>query len=189
MGRLLVCDPIAASAVEAMRAAGIDVDVRGDITLEDLAGIIRELNLDKPIVMGHSMGSASAAWFAAKYPDVPGAVILEDPRLVPRPAGDPRLTVNAEAQKKRRAQILVRNNTPYEELVAGCLKNNPQWGLSEAMIWAPSKRLHHPNTAYRNLGARPQMSELFTKITAPTLILKADDQGQVIYTGGYCKVG
>lgn len=42
MGKLLVCDPIAASAVEAMRAAGIDVDVRGDITLEDLAGIIGE---------------------------------------------------------------------------------------------------------------------------------------------------
>ena len=42
MGRLLVCDPIAASAVEAMRAAGIEVDVRGDITLEDLAGIIGE---------------------------------------------------------------------------------------------------------------------------------------------------
>jgi len=40
MGKLLVCDPIAASAVEAMRAAGIDVDVRDDITLDDLAGII-----------------------------------------------------------------------------------------------------------------------------------------------------
>ena len=38
MGKLLVCDPIAASAVEAMRAAGIDVEVRDDITLEDLAG-------------------------------------------------------------------------------------------------------------------------------------------------------
>jgi D-3-phosphoglycerate dehydrogenase len=42
MGKLLVCDPIAASAVEAMRAAGIDVEVRDDITLEDLAGIIGE---------------------------------------------------------------------------------------------------------------------------------------------------
>ena len=42
MGKLLVCDPIAASAVEAMRTAGIDVEVRDDITLEDLAGIIGE---------------------------------------------------------------------------------------------------------------------------------------------------
>lgn len=40
MGKLLVCDPIAASAVEAIRAAGIEVDVRDDITLDDLAEII-----------------------------------------------------------------------------------------------------------------------------------------------------
>ena len=35
------------------------------------AGLIKELKLNKPILMGHSMGSASVAHFAAKYPDVP----------------------------------------------------------------------------------------------------------------------
>jgi pimeloyl-ACP methyl ester carboxylesterase len=50
-----------------------------DVQVEDLAGLIKALKLDKPILMGHSMGSASVAWFAAKYPDVPRAVILEDP--------------------------------------------------------------------------------------------------------------
>jgi pimeloyl-ACP methyl ester carboxylesterase len=60
-----------------------------DAQAEDLAALIRELKLVKPIVMGHSMGSASAAWFAAKYPDVPRAVILEDPGLVRRPGAGP----------------------------------------------------------------------------------------------------
>jgi pimeloyl-ACP methyl ester carboxylesterase len=41
-------------------------------------------------------------------------------------------------------------------------------------VWAPSKRQHHPNTAYGSIGTRPAMSELFPKITVPTLILKAD---------------
>ena len=150
-----------------------------DVQTEDLAGLIRALKLEKPIVMGHSMGSSSVAWFAARYPDIPRAVILEDPRLTPRPAGDPRAAANTDAIEKQRAQILARNNTPYEELVAGCMKNNPQWGLSECKIWAPSKRLHHPNTAYRSMGDRPQASELFAKITAPTLILKADAEGEV----------
>ena len=148
-----------------------------DAQAEDLAGIIRELKLDKPIVMGHSMGSSSAMWFAAKYPDIPRGVILEDPRLTPRRSGDPRASSNT-AVEKRRAQILKRNNTPYAQLVADCMKRNPHWGLSECKIWAPSKRLHHPNTAYRRIGDRPQTSELFTKITAPTLILKADAQGE-----------
>ncbi len=42
MSKLLVCDPIDRSAIEDMRAAGIEVDVRDDITQEALAEIIGE---------------------------------------------------------------------------------------------------------------------------------------------------
>ena len=55
-----------------------------DVMVDDLAGLIRELKLVKPIVMGHSMGSATAAWFGAKYPDIAHAIVLEDPGLVRR---------------------------------------------------------------------------------------------------------
>lgn len=144
-----------------------------DAQAEDLAAFIRELKLVKPIVMGHSMGSSSAAWFAAKYPDVARAIVLEDPFLGPRRTGA------AGNQEQRRAQILATNNKTEAELVAQCLKGSPQWGQSECEVWAPSKRMHHPNTAYGSLGARPAMSELFPKITAPTLILKADADATV----------
>lgn len=40
MGKLLICDPVDASAIDEMRAAGIDVDVRDDITPAALAEII-----------------------------------------------------------------------------------------------------------------------------------------------------
>ena len=144
-----------------------------DAQAEDLAALIRELKLTKPIVMGHSMGSASAAWFAAKYPGVPRAIILEDPYLGPRRTG-----VGGD-REKRRAQILATNNKTEAELVAQCLKGSPQWGQSECEVWAPSKHMHHPNTAYASLGARPEMSGLFPKITAATLILKADADAAV----------
>ena len=155
-----------------------------DAQVEDLAGLIEQLKLKNPILMGHSMGSSSVAWFAAKYPDVPRAVILEDPRLISRPASDPLASGPSDsaavaAQEKRRAQILKRNNTSVEDLVAQCLTNNPQWGQSECEYWAPSKRLHHPDTAIRNSGDRPSVSELFKQITVPTLILKADAEDEV----------
>ncbi len=155
-----------------------------DAQVEDLAGLIEQLGLKNPILMGHSMGSSSVAWFAAKYPDVPRAAILEDPRLISRPASDPRGSGPSDsaavaALEKRRAQILKRNNTSVEDLVAQCLKNNPQWGQSECEYWAPSKRLHHPKTANRNRGDRPSVSELFKQITAPTLILKADAEDDI----------
>lgn len=52
-----------------------------DAQAEDIAAVIRELGLVKPIVMGHSMGAAATMWFAARHPDVPRAVVLEDPAL------------------------------------------------------------------------------------------------------------
>ncbi len=157
-----------------------------DAQAEDIAGLIRELKLVKPIVMGHSMGSSSAAWFAAKYPDVPRAIVLEDPRLVPRAAATAGNSASAQdtaaqeaATERRRQFILAKNNKTYDQIVDEQLKRNSKWGRSEIEIWAESKRQHHPNTAYRNRNGRPPMSELFTKITAPTLILKADDQGEI----------
>ena len=150
-----------------------------DAQVEDLAGLIRELKLVKPILMGHSMGSASVAWFAAKYPDIPRAIVLEDPGLAPRRPGGPGAPSAAGDREKRRAGILARNNRTYAEIVEECRKNTPQWGTSECEFWAPSKRRHHPNTALGSLGNRPPITELFPKIIYPTLILKADAQGEV----------
>jgi pimeloyl-ACP methyl ester carboxylesterase len=148
-----------------------------DVQVEDLAALIRALKLERPILMGHSMGSASVAQFAARYPDVPRAVILEDPALV-RPA-TPATGVTPPTVDERQATILARNNTSEQELVAGCMKSSPKWGQSECEFWAPSKRRHHPATAAIGTGSRPPMTELFVKITAPTLILKADAQGDL----------
>lgn len=150
-----------------------------DAQVEDLAGLIRELNLNKPILMGHSMGSASVAWFAAKYPEVARAIVLEDPALVRRPGVGPGGAANAAPPEKRRADTLMRNNLSVDELVDGCMKNSPKWGRSECEFWAPSKRRHHPDTANINNANRPAMKDLFAKITAPTLILKADAEGDL----------
>jgi pimeloyl-ACP methyl ester carboxylesterase len=149
-----------------------------DVQVEDLAGLIKALKLEKPVLMGHSMGSASVAHFAAKYPDVPRAVILEDPALV-RPAAPAAGAAAPLTPEQRQANIIARNNQTEEALVEGCTKSSPKWGRAECEIWAPSKRRHHPATALVNNALRPPMRELLPKIVAPTLILKADAQGEV----------
>lgn len=151
-----------------------------DAQAEDLASLIQALGLKNPIVMGHSMGSSSTAWFAAKYPETPRAVILEDPGLAPRAWRSGATTSPEAAMKRARAQILERNQTSYDDLVAQCMEESPSWGREECRIWATSKRLHHPNNAFR-YGAgrqRPPMSELLSRISVPTLILKADDDAE-----------
>jgi N-formylmaleamate deformylase len=47
----------------------------------DLAGIVRELSLERPVVLGHSMGARIAAAFGVLYHDLPGASIVVDPPL------------------------------------------------------------------------------------------------------------
>ena len=149
-----------------------------DVQVEDLAGLIKALNLEKPILLGHSMGSSSAAWFSARYSDVPRASILVDPRLVARTAEETARR-NAQSVENSAAAILKRNNTSYEELFDFQKGRNPHFSFTEIHFWVLSKQLYHPNTAYRSPDARPSMSELFSKTTCPTLILKADDQGEL----------
>ena len=145
-------------------------DDAAEAQVGDLAGLILKLGLDRPILMGHSMGASTAAWLAARHPDLVSAVILEDPGLLPRPwRGGP-----SPDREKMRREMLERNNASFDATVARCMENTPDWGLEECRLWAPSKLLHHPNNAYRNFGERPAMAELFEQIEVPTLILKAD---------------
>ena len=46
---------------------------------EDLSGLIEELRLQRPILIGHSMGAITSLVLAGLFPDIPHAVILVDP--------------------------------------------------------------------------------------------------------------
>ena len=50
---------------------------------DDVAWLCRELGLSKPVVVGHSMGGVIALEMAARFPDLPAAVVLVDAPVVP----------------------------------------------------------------------------------------------------------
>lgn len=45
----------------------------------DLVGVITALGLQRPAILGHSMGAATTLVLAGTYPTLPGAILLEDP--------------------------------------------------------------------------------------------------------------
>ena len=69
------------------RGHGLSDSGDGDYTsisrATDLAGLIQVLELNKPVVGGHSMGADTAMYLAANYPDLVRAVFLEDPPIPP----------------------------------------------------------------------------------------------------------
>jgi pimeloyl-ACP methyl ester carboxylesterase len=50
---------------------------------DDLAWLCGELGLVKPVVIGHSMGGVIALDLAARYPDLPSAIVAVDSPLLP----------------------------------------------------------------------------------------------------------
>lgn len=59
----------------------------------DLAGAIAALDLRRPTILGHSLGAVTALVLAGAFPDVPAAILLEDPpALWAVPAGASTLT-------------------------------------------------------------------------------------------------
>ncbi len=50
---------------------------------DDLAFLCKELGLDQPVVIGHSMGGVVAFAFAARYPKLPSAIVTIDAGLAP----------------------------------------------------------------------------------------------------------
>jgi pimeloyl-ACP methyl ester carboxylesterase len=168
-------------------------DAKPDAAVEDLVGFLRAMKLEKPILMGHSMGASTVMRLGATYPDLPRAVIMLDPGLgVPAggrgagaargqaPAAAGRSTAQAEAPSlvmSGAAEALVaQNNRPYDELVAVCQKQTPKWDLLDCQYWAVSKKIYHGSYAPGGGrgGGGMSTSDTLGKIAAPVLILKAD---------------
>jgi pimeloyl-ACP methyl ester carboxylesterase len=50
----------------------------GDTLIKDVVEFVRVMNLEKPILMGHSMGGATVIRVGAEYPDLAKAIIVLD---------------------------------------------------------------------------------------------------------------
>ncbi len=50
---------------------------------EDLAWLCGQLGIEKPVVVGHSMGGTVALALAARYPDLPAAIVMIDTSVLP----------------------------------------------------------------------------------------------------------
>ena len=76
--------------------------------VEDLAGLIRALKLDTPVVGGHSMGADTSMNLAANYPELTRGIFLEDPPIIlpGETFGDGKQTIKGEDIGKMMAKFM-----------------------------------------------------------------------------------
>jgi UDP-N-acetylglucosamine 3-dehydrogenase len=143
----------------------------------DLVGLIRALGLERPAVMGHSMGASTAAVAAATYPDAIGRVILEDPPWRTEIESEER----AATLKEWRASIVEQKHMSREALIARCREEHPTWDETILGSWAESKRQLSLNVFGGFGGQRTPWQETAAQISCPTLLITADpDLGAIV---------
>ena len=102
---------------------------------DQVAALVHGLVLEKPLIMGHSMGAGTAVNFAVKYPGLPAAIILEDPpwsEPVKPPAGEeshsppPDFTTFLTELRK----------LPLDQIIEQGHKLDPGWTDEDRLPWA-----------------------------------------------------
>jgi pimeloyl-ACP methyl ester carboxylesterase len=154
-------------------AANVDGAVSGPVT-EEIARYIREQELDRPAVVGHSMGGAIGLMLAARHPDVPGKVMVIDmpPYLgaVIAPPGSSPDSIRAMADQLRAGfmQTPVDSPTVLDQMVPTMTRNDS----ARAVLLQYARASHRPTVgnAMHELmvtDLRPELS----RITVPLVVL------------------
>jgi pimeloyl-ACP methyl ester carboxylesterase len=140
-----------------------------------VVGLIHELGLTKPFIMGHSMGAGTAVNVAVEHQYLPGAIILEDPGW-----GMPEsLESESEKDKVKQREAFMKSLIGFgkrtrEELIAECRAANPRWSEAEILPWAESKLQFDPALFSTMALDRPSYVELVPGIKCPTLLIISD---------------
>lgn len=139
----------------------------------DVAGLIRGLGLDRPILIGHSMGAGVSATVAAFYPDLVSGVILEDP---PWRAGTDEGTPEEQAARAAewRQDILNRQAMSGPGLIAQRKREQPKWADEEFTDWIVAKQQVSPEVTQYITSARIPWREIAPRIVCPVLLITAD---------------
>ena len=141
----------------------------------ELAGVIQELKLDQPILLGHSMGAITALVAAGMYPSLPRAILLEDP-----PPFWMNIAGTSRDESFKNGFITWINSIKrktWGELLSECREQNPAWSEAEFEPWINSK--HRVSPKVTALIDPPDMTSidlpnLFKRITCPTLFISAE---------------
>jgi N-formylmaleamate deformylase len=138
-------------------------------------GLIRELGLSKPIIMGHSMGAGTTVNIAAEHSDRLKAIVLEDPGWhADEPVGDQNVNENAMHHEEFIKSLLEYNKRTKDELIAECRKDNPRWSEAEILPWADAKLQFDPALFTEVKFIFPSYVDLVPQINCPTLLIISD---------------
>ncbi|GCE30763.1 alpha/beta hydrolase [Dictyobacter alpinus] len=150
-----------------------------EMLADDVAGLIQVLQLEEPILLGHSMGGMTALTVAARYPNLVRAILLEDPPIIDRSP--------QQAEAGSRSSQMVHWLTGLkamtrDELLVHVRADNPTWPEEDYVPWVDSKIDVDPAVFQSIAGISRSWRELAADITCPVLLVIGDVERRAIVT-------
>lgn len=144
---------------------------------EDIHSFCEALSIEKPIVLGHSMGGIVAMIYAMRYPDHPSKLILSSTSI--QPVGERSFATfeRLGGPSARAAAIAFWTNPDedslarYEELCIPLYTRKQSVGLFERAVRNPAMRLVFVEEELRQLDLIRQLKQ----IKCPMLIVAGED--------------
>jgi N-formylmaleamate deformylase len=142
----------------------------------DAAGLIDALGLDRPVVMGQSMGGMITTAFAALYPEKTRGVVLVEPGWFPR---EPTSEERAGAAEANYQNLIEMQSMTPEALIERARQEEPLWPEEELVLW-PAGQLQASPDAVRQivLSYRNAWRETLPAIRCPILLMTVEKDGQ-----------
>jgi N-formylmaleamate deformylase len=138
----------------------------------DLRGVIEALGLHRPAVIGHSMGGGTTLALAGLYPDVPGAILLEDaaprglaamgmPHNPGRPAWITEMFENIRSKTR-------------EQLIAEQRAATPAWSEVALELVIDARLRLSPKVANFGPPTAVDWPAILKRVTCPAMLIAAD---------------
>lgn len=144
---------------------------------QDLIALISALELEQPVLLGHSMGAVTVALTAAERPQLTRRIILEDPPLPPAIDRDPsqdELTRAQDHWRRWRAAMASRRDFSPSEWLAVGRKDHPGWPEHEYESWVKSKQRVRLNVFDGTPLIASGWHRCVERIQAATLLVSGD---------------
>jgi pimeloyl-ACP methyl ester carboxylesterase len=140
----------------------------------DICGVIEQLGLQRPAVLGHSMGGTTTIALAGLYPNVTGAILIEDSA----PFNTPPATIPGTEDRLARIHQWIQEikTKTREEMIATQRAGSPDWPEAEFGPWADAKLAMSLNVLNRSENAAIDWPHVLPQISCPALLIIADPE-------------
>ncbi len=166
-----------------MHAHGLSARVQRGESIDmvgELAALIAALGLNNPIIAGHSMGASIASALGARYPDLPRALVLEDPPWFPQTPAE-RSPGILDENGPTALWIKGLQRSSLEEVMSQCRVEHPAWPEIVVLRWCEGKLQLDTNFFTTRDTIWKPWQDVAPAFKCPVLLITADpDKGGIV---------